>query len=121
MLYSRDKNCRKCKFIIFTIHTENMLFISIRCYKIGLPFFYQNSNLNVFLINKTKFFLFSATDPRSKFTREQINNMIEGMNLGRYYNIDGNDASGNETRLTLEDLNRYLRNLDSTGNSHSHD
>lgn len=38
------------------------------------------------------------------------------MRLGRYYNQDGNEAFGNETRLTLDDLNRYLRNLDSTGN-----
>ena len=46
--------------------------------------------------------------------------MIEGMKLGRYYNQDGNEAFGNETRLTLDDLNRYLGNLGSTGNSHNY-
>jgi hypothetical protein len=42
--------------------------------------------------------------------------MIEGLKRGLYYNLDGKEAFGNEPRLTLDDLNRYLQTLDNTGN-----
>ena len=39
------------------------------------------------------------------------------MNRGLFYNQDGKEAVGNETRLTLGDLNGYLQNLNITGNN----
>ncbi|XP_060577542.1 uncharacterized protein LOC132734721 isoform X7 [Ruditapes philippinarum] len=55
------------------------------------------------------------TNPqRSRFTRQQILDMIEGLKRGLYYNLDGKEAFGNEPRLTLDDLNRYLQTLDNT-------
>jgi hypothetical protein len=42
--------------------------------------------------------------------------MIEGMKRGLYYNQEGKEVLGNEPRLTLDDLNRYLRDFDNTGN-----
>ena len=59
-------------------------------------------------------FFFSARIQSSPFTRDQINKMIEDMKGGRYYTQDGKLAVGNETTMTLEDLNRYLQNLDFT-------
>ncbi|XP_060577502.1 uncharacterized protein LOC132734719 isoform X5 [Ruditapes philippinarum] len=53
--------------------------------------------------------------PKSRFTREQINRMIEDTKRGRFYNRDGNLAVANEPRMTLDDLNRLLQNLDYTG------
>ena len=62
------------------------------------------------------FYLFvSASIPRTPYTRDQINRMIEDTKGGRYYTQDGKLAVGNEPRMTLEELNRYLQNLDSTG------
>jgi hypothetical protein len=52
--------------------------------------------------------------PRSKFTREQINRMIDDTRRGRFYNKEGNLAVGNEPRMTLDDLNRYLQTLEYT-------
>jgi hypothetical protein len=40
--------------------------------------------------------------------------MIDDTNRGRYYNQDGKLAVGNERRMTLDDLNRYLQTIDRT-------
>jgi hypothetical protein len=58
--------------------------------------------------------LVTAGIQRPKFTREQINRMIEDTNRGRYYNLDGKLVVGNEPRMTLDDLNRYLQTIDRT-------
>ena len=58
----------------------------------------------------------SASVPRTQFTRDQINRMIEDAKGGRYYTPEGKLVVGNEPRMTLEDLNRYLQNLDSQSN-----
>ena len=42
--------------------------------------------------------------------------MIENTKGDRYYTLDGTLAVGNESRMTLDDLNRYLQSLDSRSN-----
>jgi hypothetical protein len=73
------------------------------------------SNTFIFFSNLVYIhYLGTAGIQRPTFTREQINRMIDDTNRGRYYNQDGNLAVGNEPRMTLDDLNRYLQSVDRT-------
>ncbi|XP_053373770.1 uncharacterized protein LOC123532644 isoform X6 [Mercenaria mercenaria] len=53
--------------------------------------------------------------PISRFTREQINKMIDDINRGISYNYNGLRPIGNEKTLTVDVLNRLLQRLDGTG------
>jgi hypothetical protein len=46
--------------------------------------------------------------------------MIEDTNRGRYYNQDGKLVVGNEPRMTLDDLNRYLQEIGRTTKTIAH-
>lgn len=51
----------------------------------------------------------------SIFTRDEVNQMIDGIRRGESYNYQGLSPSPGEKTLTLEDLNRLISYYDSKG------
>lgn len=51
----------------------------------------------------------------SRFTRDEVNTMIDGIRRGESYNYQGLAPSPGEKTFTLEELNRLLSYLHSQG------